>query len=177
MAKTPMRSPELMRLKASAMCRPTALLAHDDRADVGACGRLDDGVDGIGDEELDALALQDFGYGIGDLHGVPLVGRDEPCAAASVYRSAPALAANEGWRAQFGAMPLLSVISDTPGAGKTGVAASVARDLAYAGRRVWLVRGEGANAPTAPATPPPTPTGSPHLSSRRGAPRRRSRRG
>ena len=42
-------------------------------------------------------------------------------------------------------MPLLSVISDTPGAGKTGVAASVARDLAYAGRRVWLVRGEGAN--------------------------------
>lgn len=40
-------------------------------------------------------------------------------------------------------MPLLSVISDTPGAGKTGVAASLARDLAYTGRRVWLVRGEG----------------------------------
>ena len=40
-------------------------------------------------------------------------------------------------------MPLLSVISDTPGAGKTGVAAAVARDLAYTGRRVWLVRGEG----------------------------------
>ncbi len=42
-------------------------------------------------------------------------------------------------------MPLLSVISDRAGAGKTGVAASVARDLAYAARRVWLVRGEGAN--------------------------------
>ncbi len=40
-------------------------------------------------------------------------------------------------------MPLLSVISDTPGAGKTGVAATIARDLAYTGRRVWLVRGEG----------------------------------
>ncbi len=40
-------------------------------------------------------------------------------------------------------MPLLSVISDTPGAGKTGVAAAVARDLAYTGQRVWLVRGEG----------------------------------
>ena len=40
-------------------------------------------------------------------------------------------------------MPLLSVISDTPGAGKTGVAATIARDLAYAGKRVWLVRGEG----------------------------------
>ena len=40
-------------------------------------------------------------------------------------------------------MPLLSVISDTPGAGKTGVAAAVARALAYTGRRVWLVRGEG----------------------------------
>ena len=42
-------------------------------------------------------------------------------------------------------MPLLSVISDTPGAGKTGVAASLARDLAYAGQRVWLVRGEGSD--------------------------------
>ena len=40
-------------------------------------------------------------------------------------------------------MPLLTVISDTPGAGKTGVAASVARALAYTGQRVWLVRGEG----------------------------------
>ena len=40
-------------------------------------------------------------------------------------------------------MPLLSVISDTPGAGKTGVAATLARDLAYTGQRVWLVRGEG----------------------------------
>ncbi len=40
-------------------------------------------------------------------------------------------------------MPLLTVISDSPGAGKTGVAATVARSLAYAGRRVWLVRGEG----------------------------------
>ena len=40
-------------------------------------------------------------------------------------------------------MPLLTVISDSPGAGKTGVAATVARSLTYAGRRVWLVRGEG----------------------------------
>lgn len=42
-------------------------------------------------------------------------------------------------------MPLLCVISDTPGAGKTGVAAAVARDLAYTGQRVWLVRGEAGN--------------------------------
>lgn len=48
-------------------------------------------------------------------------------------------------------MPLLSVISDTPGAGKTGVAASLARDLAYTGQRVWLVRGEGSDGGNAAA--------------------------
>ncbi len=48
-------------------------------------------------------------------------------------------------------MPLLSVISDTPGAGKTGVAASLARDLAYTGQRVWLVRGEGPDGSNAAA--------------------------
>ncbi|MCY3882717.1 MAG: DRTGG domain-containing protein [Chloroflexi bacterium] len=48
-------------------------------------------------------------------------------------------------------MPLLSVISDTPGAGKTGVAASLARALAYTGQRVWLVRGEGSDGGNAAA--------------------------
>ncbi len=45
-------------------------------------------------------------------------------------------------------MPLLSVLSDTAGAGKTGVVAALARDLAYAGEHVWLARGEadGGNA-------------------------------
>ena len=56
-----------------------------------------------------------------------------------------------GGRAESGAMPLLSVIADTPGAGKTGVAATVARALAYAGRRVWLVRGEGPDGSSAAA--------------------------
>ena len=37
-----------------------ALLAHDDGADVGLGGGLDDGVDGIADEELDAFTLQDL---------------------------------------------------------------------------------------------------------------------
>jgi hypothetical protein len=37
-----------------------ALLAHDDRADVDRRAMLDQMVDGIGEEILDALALQDF---------------------------------------------------------------------------------------------------------------------
>ena len=41
-----------------------------------------------------------------------------------------------------GDMPLLTVIADAPGAGKTGVAAAVARALAWNGRRVRLARGE-----------------------------------
>ena len=45
-------------------------------------------------------------------------------------------------------MPLLAVISESAGAGKTGVAVAVARQLAYAGRPVWLARGESADAAT-----------------------------
>ena len=48
-------------------------------------------------------------------------------------------------------MPLLTVTSDSPGAGKTGVAAALARDLAYTGQRVWLVRGEGSEGSSAAA--------------------------
>ena len=47
---------------------PDALLPYDDRADVGLGGRLDDGVDGIADEERDSLALQDLRDGGGGLH-------------------------------------------------------------------------------------------------------------
>ncbi|HCV00615.1 MAG TPA: hypothetical protein DGL25_05375 [Dehalococcoidia bacterium] len=48
-------------------------------------------------------------------------------------------------------MPLLSVISDKPSSGKTGVAATVARNLAYSGQRIWLVRGESVGAGNAVA--------------------------
>jgi len=37
--------------------RPDALLAHDDRPDVGLGGRLDDRVDRVADQEPGALAL------------------------------------------------------------------------------------------------------------------------
>lgn len=39
-------------------------------------------------------------------------------------------------------MPLLTVVADAPGAGKTGVAAAIARALAWSGRPVRLARGE-----------------------------------
>ncbi len=48
-------------------------------------------------------------------------------------------------------MPLLNVMADAPGTGKTGVAAALARDLAWAGRRVWLARGEAPESAAAPA--------------------------
>ena len=48
-------------------------------------------------------------------------------------------------------MPLLAVIADSAGAGKTGVAAAVARQLAYAGRPVWLARGESTDVATSAA--------------------------
>ncbi len=48
-------------------------------------------------------------------------------------------------------MPLLAVISDSAGAGKTGVAAAVARQLAYSGRPVWLARGESTDTATSAA--------------------------
>jgi hypothetical protein len=52
-----------------------ALLAHDDGADVGLGGRLDDGVDGVSDEELDAFALQDLRDRRDRLHGLSFEGR------------------------------------------------------------------------------------------------------
>ena len=42
-------------------------------------------------------------------------------------------------------MPLVTVTSDERGAGKTGVAAAIARHFAYEGRRVWLARGASAD--------------------------------
>ena len=45
-----------------------ALLAHDDGADVGLGGRLDDRVDRIADQELGTFALQDLGDGGDRLH-------------------------------------------------------------------------------------------------------------
>ena len=52
-----------------------ALLADDDGADVGPRRRLDDGIDGVADQELDALAFQDLGDGRSALHGSLLVAR------------------------------------------------------------------------------------------------------
>ena len=54
--------------------QPDALLPHDDGADVGLGGRLEDGVDGIADEKGDSLALQDLRDGGGGLHGCCLLG-------------------------------------------------------------------------------------------------------
>ncbi len=54
--------------------QPGALLPHDDGADVGGGGGLEHVVDGIADQELDSLALQDLGDRIDDLHDASLVG-------------------------------------------------------------------------------------------------------
>src|SRR5262249_40193591 len=51
--------------------QPGALLAHDDRPDVRLRGRLDDLVDRIADEELDALGFQNLCDGLGDFHAIP----------------------------------------------------------------------------------------------------------
>jgi hypothetical protein len=45
-----------------------ALLAHDDRPDVDRGAVFDQMIDGIGEEILDPLALQDFGDGRAGLH-------------------------------------------------------------------------------------------------------------
>src|SRR5215472_12428944 len=67
--------------------QPDPLLADHDRADVGLRRGFDDRVDRIADQKLDALAFQDFGDGVGDLHGdsppcwamlAPIVTRTEP---------------------------------------------------------------------------------------------------
>ncbi len=65
-------------------------------------------------------------------HGPPAA----PGLSATRLPHARALAHNRG------GMPLLTVIADAPGAGKTGVAAAVARALAWNGRPVRLARGE-----------------------------------
>ena len=52
-----------------------ALLADDDGADVGLGGGLDDGVDRIADQELDAFALEDLRDGSDRLHGLSFEGR------------------------------------------------------------------------------------------------------
>ena len=70
--KTPILSPEVTRLTASAMCRPDPLLADDDRADIRLGGRLDDRVDRIADQELDPLALEHLGDGRTTFMAFPL---------------------------------------------------------------------------------------------------------
>jgi hypothetical protein len=52
--------------------QPDPLLAHHDRADIGLGRRLDDRVDRVADQKLDPFALQNFGDGVGDLHGILL---------------------------------------------------------------------------------------------------------
>ena len=51
--------------------QPHPLLPHDDGAHVGGGSRLDDRVDRIPDQELDAFTFQDLGDGGGNLHGNP----------------------------------------------------------------------------------------------------------
>ncbi len=51
------------------------LLADDDRADVFLGGGLDDLVDRVADEELDAFLLEDLGDGVGGFHGCALLSR------------------------------------------------------------------------------------------------------
>ena len=62
--------------------QPDALLAHDDRADAGGRTVLEDVVDGIADDPLHALALQDLGNRIAGLHG---------SSALAIWRVAPHL--------------------------------------------------------------------------------------
>jgi hypothetical protein len=45
-----------------------ALLPHQDRPDAGGRAALENVVDRIADDDLDALAAQDFGDGVGDFH-------------------------------------------------------------------------------------------------------------
>ena len=52
------------------MCRADPFLAHDDGSDVRFGTRFDDRVDGIADQELDALALEDLCNGICYVHAV-----------------------------------------------------------------------------------------------------------
>src|SRR3990172_2131313 len=52
--------------------------SDDDRPDVGLRRRLDDRVDGIADEELHALALEDLRDHRGGLHGCPPSGLGRP---------------------------------------------------------------------------------------------------
>jgi hypothetical protein len=46
-----------------------ALLAHDNRADVGRRGELGQGIERIGQEDFDALTLHDLSDDLADLHG------------------------------------------------------------------------------------------------------------
>ena len=51
--------------------QPDAFLADDDGADVELRRRFDERVDRIGEEDVDAFGFQDFGYCVGDFHGLP----------------------------------------------------------------------------------------------------------
>ena len=68
MAKTPIRWPETHAADRVGHVQAGALLADDDGADVRLRGGLDDRVDRIADEELDAFALEDLGDRVDNLH-------------------------------------------------------------------------------------------------------------
>ena len=51
--------------------QPDPFLANHDRADIGLGRSLDDRIDRVADQKLDALAFEDFGDGVGDLHRYP----------------------------------------------------------------------------------------------------------
>ena len=61
-----------MRLNASAMWMPMRSCRTMIGADVCLGRRLDHRVDRVGDQRLDALALQDLGNRVLDLHAFPL---------------------------------------------------------------------------------------------------------
>ena len=67
-ANTPTRSPELSAADRVGHVQASALLADDDRPDVGLGGRLDDRIDRVADQAVDAFTLQDLGDRGSNLH-------------------------------------------------------------------------------------------------------------
>ena len=75
-----------------------ALLADDDRADVGLGRRLDDRVDRVADQELDAFALQDLGNRGADFHVVTSCDGAGGWAGERIAaRPRPAIGAHRAW--------------------------------------------------------------------------------
>ena len=68
MAKMPIVLPEVTRLDRVGHVQADALLAHDDRADVELGDVLEDVIDRVADDVLDALLLEDGRDGVSYLH-------------------------------------------------------------------------------------------------------------